>query len=268
MRLLPETLIIGVLVMAPLMAAQQQERRYLYVGVPGADDDIADAGAAGILVFDIDNGHRLVRRIAPRSADGARAGAGSGERVRGIAADVKMQRLYVSTVRGITALDLVTDRVLWEHTYPRAGAIGDVLLDGATIAPALGAPVARDRCGRRALHHDRRAGFPHQTLWSRDGRRVFLARGGRRSSQLPTSAPRDQEVGPFGSAVCPFTVNGAALAFPERPAASSVRVADLQTGVSRSRHCRRVKQRRESATSAENGIALATNVSCGWPTAS
>ena len=38
---------------------------YLYVAVPGTDADLADHSVPGILVFDIDNGHKFVRRISP-----------------------------------------------------------------------------------------------------------------------------------------------------------------------------------------------------------
>ena len=38
---------------------------YLYVAVPGTDADVTNDRALGILVFDIDNGHKFVRRISP-----------------------------------------------------------------------------------------------------------------------------------------------------------------------------------------------------------
>jgi len=224
---------------AALQAAQPQEHRYLYVGVPGSDGDIVDPGAPGILVFDIDNGHKLVRRIPVGPIDGARAGSvSSGERVRGIAADVERQRLYLSTVGRLVAFDLVRERVLWEKQY----AVGccdrlDLSPDGATIyAPAFGVPkwhVINAADGEPVADIDVQ-GYPRQTVYSRDGTRVFLA-----AWESPVISVADakahkvtREVGPFGNSVCPFTVNGrGTLAFANVDGLVGFEVADLQTGV-------------------------------------
>ena len=42
-------------------AAQAEEQRLLYVGAPGIRNDL-QYGGAGILVFDIDAGHKFVKR--------------------------------------------------------------------------------------------------------------------------------------------------------------------------------------------------------------
>ncbi len=42
--------------------------RYLYVAVPGVRD-LLEYGGHGILVFDIDDGHKFVRRIPARGVD-------------------------------------------------------------------------------------------------------------------------------------------------------------------------------------------------------
>src|ERR1044072_8686517 len=87
-------------------------QRYLYAALPGADDADPDRSIR-ILVFDIDNGHRFVRRIPLRAvARGDDAEAG-----RGTAASAQTHRLYVSTTRRLTAIDLITDKVLWEKSY-------------------------------------------------------------------------------------------------------------------------------------------------------
>ena len=82
-------MLIGVLVLigaAHLPA--QQEQRYLYLALPGSDDADPDRSIR-ILVFDIANAHRLVRRIplwpATRGDDA--------ETVRGTAASARAGRL-------------------------------------------------------------------------------------------------------------------------------------------------------------------------------
>ena len=44
-------------------ATAEGERRFLYVAVPGVRNYL-EYGGHGLLVFDIDNGHRFVKRIA------------------------------------------------------------------------------------------------------------------------------------------------------------------------------------------------------------
>lgn len=210
-------------------------RRLLYVGVPGSDNDAA--GPLGILVFDIDNNHKLIRRIPAAPAASVGGKIGEADRVTGIVDDAKRRRLYLSTTRGLTAFDLSTDRVLWEATY--AGGCCDRLdisPDGATIyAPALGSPKwhAIDAADGRLRATIDVQGFPRQTTFSRDGSRVFLAAW--QSSLIWAADAKThrviREVGAFGASVCPFTVNGkGSLAFVNVDGLVGFEVADLQTG--------------------------------------
>src|SRR5258706_15600001 len=106
MLLLAGLLLIGAAAVEP--ARLPAEQRLLYVALPGPDDPGADRSVR-ILVFDIANGHRLVRRIPvwPGRADQA-------EVVRGAAASVRAGRLYISTTSRLAAIDLRTDQVVWE----------------------------------------------------------------------------------------------------------------------------------------------------------
>ena len=122
----------------------------------------------GILVYDIDNGHKFVKRIPTWPG----AAGQQPEHVRGIAASASTRRLFVSTVKRLAAFDLVTEKIVWEKTYD--GTCCDRLAlspDGATIyAPAFGAPKWYvDRCReRRAAGDDRRR-------WDGRARRSFRA---------------------------------------------------------------------------------------------
>ena len=243
MKILAATFVLAMLWLQPLptagglaasvQSAAQQERRYLYVGFPGSDSDLVDGGPAGILVFDIAGGHQLVRRISPRQADRLRAG-----QVRGIAADVKTQRLYVSMDGGLAALDLTTDRVVWERRY--AGGCCDRLdlsSDGAVIyAPALGAPRWHviDAAAGALLAAIEVQGFARQTVYARDGLRVFLGAWESRYISVADAKTRTvvKQAGPFGGYVCPFTTNSrGTLAFANVDGLVGFEVADLQTGM-------------------------------------
>src|SRR5437870_4637033 len=76
---------------------------YLYVAVPGQ-----------LLVFDAGPAHHLIRRVPlwPSAASSDDA-----ETVRGIAAHAGTRRLFISTTRRLAAIDLHTDKVLWERSY-------------------------------------------------------------------------------------------------------------------------------------------------------
>src|SRR3954470_17846657 len=93
-------------------SASPQEGRFLYVATPGIRDYL-EYGGHGILVYDIDHGHQLVRRIASAGVDEK----GKPINVKGSCASAATGRLYVSTLRTLMCFDLLTDKLLWEKTY-------------------------------------------------------------------------------------------------------------------------------------------------------
>ena len=213
--------------------AAQQTRRFLYVAVPGAGNEFEYRGV-GILVYDIDNGHRFVRRIATWPA---KVGE-QPEFVRGIAAHAGTQRLFVSTIKRLAAFDLVTDKIIWEKPYD--GRCCDRIAlspDGTTIfAPALGAPkwhVVDARDGA-LLHTIDVMGFARQVIFSNDGALAFLS-----AWESPVVSVVDvkarkviREVGPFSNFVCPFTINGRATQlFANVDGLVGFEVGDPQTGL-------------------------------------
>jgi len=215
-------------------SSAQQLRRYLYVAVPGAENDVEYRSAPGILVFDIDDEHKFVRRIPlwPASADG------QVETVRGIAADVKSRRLYVTTVKRIAAIDLTTEKIAWEKTYD--GHCCDRLAvspDGTTIyAPAFGSPkwyVIRAATGDLVTTVSI-AGWPRQTIYARDGRLVYLGAWESKTLSVADTATHKvvKEVGPFSGSLCPFTVNSReTLVFANVDELVGFEVGDLRTGL-------------------------------------
>src|SRR3990172_8157941 len=93
-------------------AEQPGDGRFLYVAAPGIRNYL-EYGGHGLLVFDIDRGHRFVKRIAAAGLDEA----GKPVNVKGVCASAATGRIYVSTTRTLTCLDLVTEKILWERTY-------------------------------------------------------------------------------------------------------------------------------------------------------
>lgn len=183
-------------------------RRLLYVATPGVRNYL-DYGGHGLLVFDMDDGHKFVKRIPTGGLDGN----GTPVNVKGLCACAATRRLYISTIFTLQCLDLVTEKLLWERSYDGGcdrmtiapdgkwlyvpsfekdhwhvvdGATGDVL---AKITPKSGA---------------------HNTVCGLDGKRVYLA--GLKSPLLTVadtaSHTAAKTVGPFSASIRPFTVNG------------------------------------------------------------
>src|SRR5712692_7740369 len=85
------------------------ERHLLYVATPGIRNYV-DYGGIGIVIFDIDNGHRFVKRIPTWQPPAGK----EPENVKGIAASAKTGKLYVSTFKRIGCFALPTEKMVWE----------------------------------------------------------------------------------------------------------------------------------------------------------
>src|SRR5882757_1975092 len=88
------------------------EKRYLYVATPGIRDYLG-YGGHGILVFDINNNHRFVRRIGTQGFHPD----GKPSNVKGIAVSIPLNSIYVSTLESLQRIDLTTERVVWEKKF-------------------------------------------------------------------------------------------------------------------------------------------------------
>jgi DNA-binding beta-propeller fold protein YncE len=225
-------LLFGAMALAGSSAAQQA-RRFLYVAVPGAGNETEYRGV-GILVYDIDNGHKFVKRIQTWPE---RAGQPP-EHVRGIAASASARRLFVSTVKRLAAFDLVSDKIVWEQSY--GGNCCDRIAlspDGATIyAPAFGAPTWHiiDAANGTLLSTIDVMGWPRQAIFSPDGAHVYLSAWESPVLSVVDARARKvvREVGPFTSFLCPFTINGrASQVFANIDGLVGFEVGDLQTGL-------------------------------------
>src|SRR5205809_2113807 len=94
------------------VCAEAGAKRLLYVATPGVRNYL-EYGGHGVIVFDIDHGHRFVKRIPFAGLDEK----GQPRNVKGVAANAQTKRLYVTTTHTLTALDLLTEKVLWEKPY-------------------------------------------------------------------------------------------------------------------------------------------------------
>ncbi len=110
--------------LSTLGLAQSPTKRYLYMSTPDAAQKDYRSGQ-GILVFDIDDGHKFVRRIdIPAFQEG----------LRGFTGNLKTHAVYFSTSnRRVGAFDLETEKILWDRTYEAGADRSSVTPDGKKV---------------------------------------------------------------------------------------------------------------------------------------
>jgi DNA-binding beta-propeller fold protein YncE len=193
-----------------IQAADQPppDGRYLYVVVPGIRDYL-EFGGAGILVYDMDHGHKLVKRIATPASREAKP-----DNIKGVCACAATKRLYFTTRSKLCCVDLVTEETLWEKVPPNGTDRMSITPDGKIIyVPSFEKDtwnVIDAATGDLIKSIETKSGA-HNTVVSRDGQRMYM--GGLKSPLLFVADTKTHEIvqraGPFAAAIRPFTVNGA-----------------------------------------------------------
>jgi hypothetical protein len=188
--------------------AQSTARRYLYIATPGIRNYVR-YGGVGVLVYDIDNGYKFVRRIPTWNVT---AGA-EPENVKGIVASATTGRLYVTTVARMACIDLVTDKILWDKAPEGGCDRPSISPDGRMLfTPSFEGPhwnvidAATGDTVKKIVLNNR----AHNTVVGLDGKWVYLE--GLTSNQVhmvnPATLAVEKTVGPFADHVRPFTING------------------------------------------------------------
>ncbi len=214
-----------------IAGAAPQEGRFLYVAVPGVRDYL-EYGGHGVLVFDIDHGHRFVRRIKSSGFDEK----GNPLNVKGICASAVTQRLYVSNTKTLICFDLTTDKILWEKAYDGGCDRMAISPDGKVIyAPSFEGPHWHviDALTGDVLAKIVPNSGAHNTIIGPDAREAYLA--GLKSPLLTvadmTTNTAAHTVGPFGNFIRPFTINGAqSLVYVNVNGLLGFEIGDLKTG--------------------------------------
>ena len=182
--------------------------KYLYVAVPGIRNYL-EYGGHGILVYDIDAGHKLIKRIPTQGLKKD----GTPSNVKGVAVSVATNCIYISTLEALQCVDLATEKLLWEKTYEGGCDRMAMAPDGKLIyLPSLEKEhwnVVDAKTGDVVKTIVTNSGA-HNTLYGGDGTKVYLA--GLRTSTLGVADAHShtviRQVGPFSAPVRPFTING------------------------------------------------------------
>jgi DNA-binding beta-propeller fold protein YncE len=127
-----------------LAFAQSGTKRYLYISTPDAAQKEGRSTGPGILVFDIDDGHKFVRRIdIPAFKEG----------LRGFSGNLKTHRAFFSTTnRRVGAFDLETEKIVWDKTFEAGADRSAVTLDGKKIYVPTGFWYTGDDAGMLVLN--------------------------------------------------------------------------------------------------------------------
>ena len=205
--------------------------KYLYVVVPGIRDYL-EYGGHGILVYDISDNYKLVKRIPT----GGLKANGTPSNVKGVAVSLSTNSIYITTLEALQRIDLATEKMVWEKKYEGGCDRLSISPDGKTIyLPTLEKEhwnVVNAETGEVIKQIFTNSGA-HNTLYGPDGTQVYLA--GLRTPTLGVSDTRTHEmikqVGPFSSAVRPFTINGSqTLCYVNVNGLLGFEIGDLKTG--------------------------------------
>lgn len=192
----------------PALAADV--RRLLYVT---SRDGAGGRGGKGIYVYDIDNGHKLVKQIEMPKLGGT----------RGATACAATNRFYIAHNNDkLLCMDLKTEKILWENQYPKdeggCDRIG-ITPDGKKLYVPSGwwssdphIKVVDGGSGKliTKIKVAPKGGL-HNLIVSLDGKRVYA--GSTRYDMLSvidTATDKIiQKVGPIIGVIQPLTINGA-----------------------------------------------------------
>jgi hypothetical protein len=159
---------------ATLAFAQTGTKRYLYLSMPDGAQKEGRSDPPGIMIFDIDNGHKFVRRIeVPVFSEG----------LRGFVGNLKTHRVYFSsTNRRLGAFDLETEKVVWEKEYEAGCDRSSITKDGKKLYVPTGWWYSGDDSGFLIVNADngeliKRINVgpqAHNSLVNLDGRLMYL----------------------------------------------------------------------------------------------
>src|SRR5678816_1850707 len=183
-------------------------KRYLYVAVPGIRDYLG-YGGHGILVFDIDNNHQFVKRIATKGFHPS----GAPSNVKGIAVSVPLNSIFVSTIESLQRIDIASNKLVWEKKFDDGCDRMSISPDGKTmylpsfekgfwnvVDCATGDVIKKIDVYKRA----------HNTIYGPAGKYVYLDDIGSPLLYIADASKHElvNKVGPFDNFVRPFTING------------------------------------------------------------
>jgi len=210
---------------------EQPIRRYLYVAVPGIRNYLG-YGGHGLLVFDMDNGHKFVKRIPLRGLKQD----GTPSNIKGIAVSIPLNSAYISTLEGVQRLDLTSEKIIWEKAFDGGADRMSISPDGMTMyLPSLEKDfwnVVNCETGEiitKIKVYDR----AHNTIYGPSGHFAYMADISSPFLYVAETKGHTivKKIGPFSHGIRPFTINSQeSLVFVNVNELLGFEVGDLKTG--------------------------------------
>lgn len=215
----------------PMLPNTTGTGHFLYVATPGIRDYLG-YGGHGLLVFDIDNDHKFVKRIAIKGFHED----GRPSNVKGIAVSKQLNSIYISTLESLQRIDLGNDQLVWEIPFDGGCDRMSISPDGKTMyLPSLekdfwnvvdcesGQIISKINVHSRA----------HNTIYGPSGKNVYMGDIG--SPLVYVADPKThtivQKIGPFSAGIRPFTINSdESLVFVNVNDQLGFEVGNLKTG--------------------------------------
>ena len=205
-------------------------KRYLYVATPGIRDYLG-FGGHGILVFDMDNKHRFVKRIKTGGLHPDKTPSN----VKGVAVSLPLNSIYVSTLESLQRIDLTTEKIVWEKNFDGGCDRMSISPDGKTMyLPALEKSFWNvvDCNTGEIINKIGEFTRSHNTLYGPSGNYVYL--GDLRNPWLYMANTKtntiEDKIGPFGNYVRPFTINSSeTIAYVTVDTLLGFEVGDIKT---------------------------------------
>ncbi len=204
---------------------------YLYVATPGIRDYLG-YGGHGLLVFDIDNDHRFIKRIATKGFHAH----GRPSNVKGIAVSRQLNSIYISTLESLQRIDLGTEQLIWEIPFEGGCDRMSISPDGKTMyLPSLEKDfwnVVNCESGdiiKKITVHSR----AHNTIYGPSGKQVYMGDIGSPLVYVADTKTHTivRKIGPFSAGIRPFTINSdESLVFVNVNDLLGFEVGDLETG--------------------------------------
>jgi DNA-binding beta-propeller fold protein YncE len=222
----------GLAASAPLFAQSSKKQQHLlYAASPGIRN-YEEYGGTGIVVFDIDDNYKPIRRIPTWEVPALQ----KPENVKGIVASAKTGRVFVTSLNHLVAIDAISGKRIWEKTYEGGCDRLAITPDGKTLfVPQLEGPVWHvvNAANGNVITQIETKSASHNTICSADGKYAYMA--GLKSPLLSIADARTHKVvktvGPFAHVIRPFTVNGSnTLAFVNINDLLGFEVGDISTG--------------------------------------
>jgi len=219
-------------------AEDMKMHRYLYVASPGIRDYTDQSGGHGVLVFDVEDNWKFVKRIPTGSYWGGGT-SGKPVNVKGFMASSITNLMYVATIRDLMCFDLKTDTLVWQISHSDEYDRGALSPDGKVIYQApfykdfwyvidafTGEEITR-------VNVDQEGMMSHNTIYDHDNKRAYASGTASPWLNVMDAVNRNviRKVGPFRAAIRPFTINGpGTLAYVNLNGLLGFSIGDITTG--------------------------------------